>query len=273
MAKKDLSMIALVFFLSRCFFNLYTFTNLYQFLFCAFIIFVMILIMKKINIDLAKHTILKWVYILSLLPIFVLILYNASNFININYFRYHNYFTTTLSILTISYIIGRDKIKTISSISEVFLFIFIVIALLISISLLSLIKVENYNGFLTFSRFSIRLLPFLLLMPLFYIRKNNITLGYLFGSFSALFDLFLLIGSLGTKLPHTYTYPGISILKTITFFNFVNHLDKLFSFIYLFEYTITLALILNIILNLVKKDSPNEVESKKNSYHIKSTQS
>lgn len=270
MNKRDLSMIALVFFLSRCFFNLYTFTNLYQFLFCALLIFIVILVMKKINIDLSKHTILKWIYIILLLPIFILILYNASNFININYFRYHNYFTTTLSILTISYIIGKDKIKTISSISEVFLFIFIIIAFLISISLISLIKVENYKGFLTFSKMSIRLLPFLLLVPLFYIRKNNITLGYLFGSFSSLFDLFLLIGSLGIKLPHTYTYPGISILKTITFFNFVNHLDKLFSFIYLFEYTIALALILNIILNLVWKNSPNEKGLDSNSRHTKS---
>lgn len=270
MNKRDLSMIALVFFLSRCFFNLYTFTNLYQFLFCAFVIFTIILLMKKINIDLTKHTILKWIYILLLLPIFVLILYNASNFININYFRYHNYFTTTLSILTISYIIGKDKIKTISSISEVFLFIFIVIAFLISISLISLIKIDNYKGFLTFSKVSIRLLPFLLLVPLFYIRKNNIVLGYLFGSSSSLFDLFLLIGSLGSKLPLSYTYPGISILKTITFFHFVNHLDKLFSFIYLFEYTITLALILNIILNLAKKNSSDEKELDDNSLHTKS---
>ncbi len=271
MNKRDLSMIALVFFLSRCFFNLYTFTNLYQFLFCALFLFLILLIMKKVNIDLSKHPIFKWIYLILLLPVFILILYNASNFININYFRYHNYFTTTLSILTIAYIIGKDKIKTISSISEVFLFLFIVFAILISISLLSLIKIDNYKGFLTLSKASIHLLPFLLLLPLFYIRKNNITLGYLFGSFSSLFDLFLLIGSLGIKLPHTYTYPGISILKTITFFHFVNHLDKLFSFIYLFEYTITLAFILNIMLNLVKKNSPNEKELEGNSQQTKST--
>lgn len=253
MIKKDLSMIALVFFLSRCFFNLYTFTNLYQFLFCAFFLFLAILFLKKIKFDFYQHKIIKWLYILSLFFVFLFILYNASNFININYFRYHNYFTTTISILTISYIIGKDKIKTISSISEVFLFVFILIAILISISLVSLIQINNYKSFVTYNKFSIYLLPFLLLLPLFYIRKNNITLGYVLGSFSSLLDLFLLIGSLGTKLPLTYTYPGISIMKTITFFNFVNHLDKLFSFIYLFEYTVTLALIINIIINLIRK--------------------
>lgn len=253
MAKKDLSMIALVFFLTRCFFNLYTFTNIYEFLLYFISILVFIFIIKKIKIDISSHSILKWIYIILLIPIFILILYNASNFININYFRYHNYFTTILSIIAISYIIGRDRIKTISSMSEVFLFIFILFAILISISLISIIDINNYIDFIKLSKFSLHLAPFLIIFPLFYIRKNNITLGYIFGSFSALFDLILLVGSLGNKLPLTYTYPGISIMKTITFFNFINHLDKLFSFIYLFEYTITLALIINIVKTLIKK--------------------
>ena len=257
MKKKDLSMIALVFFITRCFFNLYTFTNLYQFLICFIGIFISIIIMKKINIDLYKHVILKYLYIIVVFFVFVFILYNASNFININYFRYHNYFTTTLSLLAISYIIGKDKIKTISSISEVFLFIFIVVAILISISIISIIKVNNYTEFVSLQNISINLLPFILLLPLFYIRHNNITAGYLFGGASALFDLFLLVGSLGVKLPASYTYPGISILKTITFFNFINHLDKLFSFIYLFEYTITLSFIINIIKSLIANKPDN----------------
>ena len=95
----------------------------------------------------------------------------------------------------------------------------------------------------------------LLLIVLFYIRKNNITFGYILGVVSSFVDLILLVGALGIKLPLTYSYLGISILKTITFFNFINHLDKLFSFIYLFEYTITLALIFNIIKSSIKKES------------------
>lgn len=254
MNKKDLSMIALVFFLTRCFFNLYTFTNLYEFLIISIIIFIGIIVFKKINIEINETKLFKWLYVISLLIIFVIILINASNFININYFRYENFFAVTLSLLVISYILGKDKIKTISSISEIFLFIFIIIAILISIGLISLIDLDNYKGFCDIKYFSINLLPILLLFILFYIRKNNITIGYILGSSSALFDIVLLIGSLGIFLPHTYSYPGISILKTITFFNFVNHLDKLFSFVYLFEYTITLALIFNILKSLIKKE-------------------
>ena len=255
MPKKDLSMIALVFFLTRCFFNLYTFTNLYGFIIIAIIIFLGIILLKKIEIDLTKTRILKWLYVIFLLIIFVTILLNAANFININYFRYENFFTVTLSLLVISYIIGKDKIKTISSISEIFLFIFVVFAILISIGLISLIKVENYKAFVSINQFSINLLPILLLFILFYIRKNNIMTGYILGTISTFFDIVLLVGSLGIFLPHTYSYPGISILKTITFFNFVNHLDKLFSFIYLFEYTITLAFIFNILKHFIKKES------------------
>lgn len=255
MHKKDLSMIALVFFLTRCFFNLHTFTNLYSFISIAIIIFLGIIILKRIDIDITKTKLLKWLYVISLLIIFIIILINTANFININYFRYENFFTVTLSLLVISYILGKDKIKTISSISEIFAFFFIVIAILISIGLISLIKIENYKAFVSINQFSINLLPLLLLFVLFHIRKNNIMTGYILGTISAFFDIVLLVGSLGIFLPHTYSYPGISILKTITFFNFVNHLDKLFSFIYLFEYTITLAFIFNILKNFIKKES------------------
>ena len=255
MPKKDLSMITLVFFLTRCFLNLYTFTNLFSFLLVTITIFFLILILKRIKLDILKTKLLTWLYAICCMFIFVVILINASNFININYFRYENYFSTTLSLIVISYIIGKDKIKTISSISEIFLFIFIIIAFLISISLISLIELNNYKGFVNINNISISFLPYLIIFVLFYIRKNNIMTGYLLGAFSSFFDAILLIGSLGIKLPHTYSYPAISILKTITFFNFINHLDKLFSFIYLFEYTITLALIFNIIKNIIKKES------------------
>lgn len=255
MPRKDLSMIALSFFLTRCFFNMYTFTNIYSYLLTASSILILIIIMKQIKINILETKLFKWLYLISMLLIFAIILINATNFININYFRYNNYLSVGLSLLTISYIIGKDKIKTIASISEIFLFIFIVIALLISISLISLIKVGNYESFVKFNNFGISYLPYLLVFVLFYIRKNNIVTGYIIGSCSSFFDILLVIGTLGTKLPLTYSYPGISILKTITFFNFVNHLDKLFSFIYLFEYTIALSLIINIMKNIIKKES------------------
>ncbi len=254
MPKKDLSMIALVFFLTRCFFNLYTFTNLFSFLITASIILLLLLILKKIKFTI-NNSLGKWLYFLSLLFIFVIILTNAVNFININYFRYENYFSVALSLIIISYIIGKDKIKTISSISEIFLFIFIFIAILISIGLLSLIQVDNYKDFTNINKITTSILPYLIIFIFFYLRKNNITIGYLLGVSSSFFDIILLIGCLGNKLPLTYSYPGISILKTITFFNFINHLDKLFSFIYLFEYTITLALIINIMKKIIKKES------------------
>ncbi|MBO5414150.1 MAG: hypothetical protein J6A17_00835, partial [Bacilli bacterium] len=79
MNKKDLSMIALVFFLTRCFFNLYTFTNLYEFLIISIIIFIGIIVFKKINIEINETKLFKWLYIISLLIIFVIILINASN--------------------------------------------------------------------------------------------------------------------------------------------------------------------------------------------------
>lgn len=251
--KKDLSMIALIFFITRCFYNLYTFTNLISFLIISAITLVLLIIIKKIKGNLQNIKLFQFLYVLSLIAIFITILINTTKFININYFKYYNYFVVTLSLLIISYIIGKDEIKTIASISEVFLMIFVIISVLISVGLISLIKIGNYHDFIDINSISINLLPVSIIIVLFYLKENNIMTGYILGNLSALFDTILIIGCLGSKLTKTYSYPAIAILNSITFFNFINHLDQLFSFIYLFEYTITLALIINILKDILKK--------------------
>ena len=251
--KKDLSMIALIFFITRCFYNLYTFTNLISFLIISAITLVLLIIIKKIKGNLQNIKLFQFLYVLSLIAIFITILINTTKFININYFKYYNYFVVTLSLLIISYIIGKDEIKTIASISEVFLMVFVIISVLISVGLISLIKIGNYHDFIDINSISINLLPVSIIIVLFYLKENNIMTGYILGNLSALFDTILIIGCLESRLTKTYSYPAIAILKSITFFNFINHLDQLFSFIYLFEYTITLALIINILKDILKK--------------------
>lgn len=253
MIKKDLSVIALVFFLTRCFFNLSTFNNLYSFLITATSIFIAILGLKLIKKDILSNKIIGVIYMIIIIYIFAIILINATMFINTNYFRYNNYIIIGLSLIGISYIIGKDEIKTISSISEIFLFVFIIISLVAYIGLISLIKINNYSGFIAFNNISINLLPGFIIFILLYLKDDNICTGYIIGVISSLLDSFLLIGCLGNKLIMSYKFPGIAVLKSLNLFHFINHLDKLLSFIYLFEYTIALSLIINIIINIKKK--------------------
>ncbi len=253
MIKRDISMIALIFFLTRTFFSLYTFTNIYSYLITFFSIFISIIIIKKIKVDFLKSKIAKIIYLLIILFSFIIILNNTIIFINMNYFKYNNYFVTLLSLLLITYIIGKNDIKTIGSMSEVFMVIFVIISIIIYIGLISLVDIRNYNTYININKLSINFIPMLIIFIIYYIRHNNIIFGYIIGASSFLVDNFLLIGSLGTKLILTYKFPGISILKSLNFFNFVNHLDKLFSFIYLFEYTITLSLIIYIFKDTIKR--------------------
>lgn len=255
MIKRDLSMIALIFFITRCFFNLYTFNNLYSYIIISLITLIVIIIIKRIKKDILKNKLIKIIYILAMIFIFGIILINASDFINTNYFRYDNYFIVAVSLIAISYIIGKDKIKTIGSISEIFLFVFIIVSIIASIGLISLIDINNYKEFISIKHITINLFPGLIIFILFYLKDNNIIAGYILGSISCLIDLFLLIGCIGSRLILTYKFPGISVLKSLNLFHFLNHLDKLLSFIYLFEYTITLSLIIFIIINTTKKIS------------------
>lgn len=253
MIKRDLSMIALIFFLTRCFFNLHTFNNLYSFLITASGILIAIIFIKRIKKDVLKNKLTKIIYLLIISYIFIIILINATNFININYFRYNNYFIIALSLITIAFIIGKNTIKTIGSISEIFLFIFIMISVIAAIGLLSLIDISNYKSFISFHDISIHLYPGFIIIILFYLKGNNILTGYILGSISYFIDMVLLVGCLGSKLILTYKFPGIAVLKSLNLFHFINHIDKLLSFIYLFEYTITLSLIVFITMNTIKK--------------------
>ena len=253
MIKRDISMIALVFFLTRSFFSLYTFTNIYNYIIIFLSILVSIIIIKNIKTDFLKSKFAKVIYLLILFMIFIIILNNTILFINMNYFKYNNYFVVLLSLLLITYILGKNGIKTIGSISEIFMVIFIIISIIICIGLISLIDIRNYNNYINFNKISINFIPALIIFILYYIKNNNIMIGYITGVISTFIDNFLLIGCLGTKIILTYKFPGISILKTLNFFNFINHLDKLFSFIYLFEYTITLSLIFFIFKDTIKR--------------------
>ena len=253
MIKRDISMIALVFFLTRAFFSLYTFTNIYNYIIIFLSILVSIIIIKNIKTDFLKSKFAKVIYLIILFMIFIIILNNTILFINMNYFKYNNYFVVLLSLLLITYILGKNDIKTIGSISEVFMIIFIIISIIICIGLISLIDIRNYNNYINFNKISINFIPALIIFILYYIKNNNIMIGYITGVISSFIDSFLLIGCLGTKIILTYKFPGISILKTLNFFNFINHLDKLFSFIYLFEYTITLSLIFFIFKDTIKR--------------------
>ena len=69
---------------------MYTFTNIYSYLLTASSILILIIIMKQIKVNILETKLLKWLYLISMLLIFSIILINATNFININYFRYNN---------------------------------------------------------------------------------------------------------------------------------------------------------------------------------------
>lgn len=251
--RRDFSMIALVFFLTRCFFNLYTFNHLYRLLLPIGIIFLFLLFLKLLKIDLFQYKLFNLLYLPVMIMTFIIVLTNTTVFINNNYFKYENYFVIVISLLLMSYFLGKGKIKTISSISEIFMIFFIFSSLIIYVGLISMIQKQYYHDFLKFNYYSLSLLPYLIVFIFLYLKNNNLVIGYFLGVISVFIDTILLVGSLGTKLILEYKFPGISVLKSLNFFHFINHLDKLLSFIYLFEYTITLALIFNIIKEITKK--------------------
>ena len=74
MLKRDLSMIALVFFITRCFFTVYPIYHIHSFLFSFILTLVGIIVLKNIKKKILQNKWINTLYLLIMIYLFVIIL-------------------------------------------------------------------------------------------------------------------------------------------------------------------------------------------------------
>ena len=216
---------------------------------------------KKINIDSS---------IILLLPILIILLINifknTIDFISYNYLINFPVLIIIITVVLISIFIIKENAITLYKTIEISSYICFIIFI---ISLIPLIKEVNITniiyGFKTSSSliyksllFSMyQLCSFLLLAS---IDTNNINdiknikviiKSYVISNLLIIIKYLLIVGILSNKLISVYKYPFINILKSVKFYDFIDHLEKLLGFEYLFYDLILLFTILFGIKNIV----------------------
>ena len=214
-------------------------------------------------------------FIVSILGI--IILYNTTNFIILNYLKET---PKIIIILAIGLTIVFNISKGIEAIARTSFLIFIIIIILTICSTIGLITKFNIENILPILNNNINnviisgntifinnILPIymLLIIPKNYINKPKninkyIFLSYFFSFLLIFIICYLTIGILGINLINIYSHPEYIILKKISIMNFIDRIENIVYLKWLFNSLITLILITYFITNSIKtKDKINHI--------------
>lgn len=186
-------------------------------------------------------------------------LYNLSIFIKYNLLNDINIAPISiLLMLTIMYLSNKG-INTITRVSGILIFIFILFVIISFISLISYSNPINLYPLLTNNFFyiyessiyscilSLSPIFLLLIIPKSQIEKNTkyhkyMLIAYIINCIYILISFILVISILGVKLSSIINYPDIVILQKVSLLHFIERIEDLLSFKFIFDGFIFLSL-------------------------------
>lgn len=184
-----------------------------------------------------------------LLFLFFFIFKRLLYFINSNYLPTYPLFVIGFSILLLVIFLLKGKVHVLYKSTEICFFISIFIYIISLCSLLSQVDVLpivqnikiNRNTLWEGISYGIKsLFPLLIITNIDhqYTRKDiykTTIISYVITNIFIIIKLSLLLGILSSSLISRYSYPFISVLKNISFYDFIDHMESLLGFEYLFD--------------------------------------
>ena len=217
-------------------------------------------IFEKINASFPKVIAKVFIFILILLFILIssYILYNLSLFVNYNLLNDINILPISILLVLSCVYLSSKGINTITRASGIFIFILI---FLVIISLVALINYSNpvnlyplltnkffniYEGSIYYSILSVTSLFLLLIIPKDKIECNKkyskyMITAYIVNSVYILISFILVISILGIKLTSILNYPDIIVLQKVSLLNFIERIEDIISFKFMFDGFLTIA--------------------------------
>ena len=246
MKKADISFFALVFFITRCLFNLVKSPNLYFTLALFLFIIILLILISRINV--------KVPFILSIIYIVigVFIIDSMESFIRLNYFTNISSFIIKIPLLILIYIM-IDKNYSIKDTSEILFFIFLIVFIIVIVNSIMYVNPYNIVKFVSNTRMNFNyshLIPVLSIFIFYglkddYIDTRSIIGYFILSVFTIFIEQIMVNGVLGVNVVNHYLYPTSKLVSKMPFFSFSNRLDYLLSLVFLFEGTVTLTYILD----------------------------
>lgn len=201
------------------------------------------------NIKLNNKNIFKIILLPFLIYLFIIIFKRLTVFINYNYLVDYPLFIISISILIIVIFLIKSNIHVLYKSVEIFgfvsLFLFIT-------SLISLVNSTEVNNILENIKINQNILvnslnyAFYTILPLIIITNidNRLSakdifkttiISYSITNILIIVKFSLIIGILSSELINIYKYPFMNILKSISFYDFIDHMELLFGFEYLID--------------------------------------
>lgn len=201
------------------------------------------------NIKLNNKNIFKIILLPFFIYLFIIIFKRLTVFINYNYLVDYPLFIISISILIIVIFLIKSNIHVLYKSVEIFgfvsLFLFIT-------SLISLVNTTEVNNILENIKINQNILvnslnyAFYTILPLIIITNidNRLStkdifkttiISYSITNILIIVKFSLIIGILSPELINIYKYPFMNILKSISFYDFIDHMELLFGFEYLID--------------------------------------
>ncbi len=233
MKKADISFFALVFFITRCLFNLVKSPNLYFTIALFLLIIILLILISRINIKMPL--LLSIIYII----LGIYIIDSMASFIKLNYFTNINTFIIKIPLLIlISLMIYKNH--SIKSTSEILFFIFIIVFIIVIAN--SLMHIDFYNIVKFVSNTNMKfnyshLLPLLIIFVFYGLKDDYIDTRSIIGYFilsclTIVIEQIVVNGVLGVNIVDYYLYPTSKLVSKLPFFSFSNRFDYLHSLVY-----------------------------------------
>ena len=207
-----------------------------------------------------KNNIIKYILLIVSFFFFFNTVFNISSFIINNYLNNYSYIFIIISVLLISYLLIKNNYHSYIRSVEIIFYFFLIIKLLSFFLVIPNINIENINYSLmdelkiNINSLYIGLIILFIHESIFYLTNNKVNNSiYIFSSLNSIIIKTLCILVMGKTLFYLYDYPYINILKRIKYLDFIERMEGILSFEYLFSFIVLSAYFLIIIKCFIYK--------------------
>lgn len=209
----------------------------------------------------------KFSKIINLLLVLIISFYFIYMLFSINTYVQNKYLDSTPSyIIILLFLIPVIWASSISikSISKISLILFFITSFIIIFSIINLTPYIEFNNFKPLNTNILKgsflyviyfTTPSILLLINQDINesKKTIVLFFIISIINMLLLLIYIVGIFGIDLGKTFTYPEYSLMKKINYFDFIQHIENIFTFEWLYSFFITSTLSLKFIKDYINK--------------------
>jgi len=203
---------------------------------------------------------LKIIILISSIFMGSFLLSSFARYISMNYLKDTSYFIILVSLLITLYSVCKNGIQTVARCAEILIFVWLFLFFFSLIGLsptfdTNLLKPffhhalpATFESAFLYSLSSSIPLFLLTLIPNESVRSHKrltktTILGYLLACFSILLSFLVIIGTLGIDLATYFPYPETTVLKKISYFQFIERVEGILSIQWFLDITVTLSLL------------------------------